>query len=153
MVVASAEHQAVGLEFDHEAARVLGIHLTDQRALSALHFTGPMTATALAVSLSLSAAAVTALGDRLVAAKLVSRERDAHDRRRVTLGMTSHGKARVASLWGPMAAAERAFLRDYSERELRTVLDFLHKGQALQASQAARVRKLRKPGAARRATR
>jgi DNA-binding MarR family transcriptional regulator len=137
---AAAAFQAAGLAFDEAAGAVLGIHVTDHRALSALHFRGPMTASMLAEALGLSPAAMTAVGDRLVRAGLAMRQRDEDDRRRVTLLLTDGGRERIASLWGPMREEGRRLTARYSEAELRAILDFLIAGEALQEAQARRVR-------------
>lgn len=68
------------------------------RALLALDDQGPTTVAQLAERLALSQSATSRLVDRLVHQGLVDREPDPHDRRQLTVGATSGGRAVVQRL-------------------------------------------------------
>ena len=69
--------------FDSVVSERAGINRTDWRCLDILGTRGPMTAGQLARAVRLTTGAVTGVLDRLEAANLVRRTRDADDRRKV----------------------------------------------------------------------
>ena len=80
---------------------------------------------------------ITRLIDRLEAADLVSRDRDADDRRQVTCRITPAGLALLKKLDAPVDAAERAVVTQLSLAEQRTLvrlLDLVRSGLAVPAS-------------------
>lgn len=80
---------------------------------------------------------ITRLIDRLEAAALVSRDRDADDRRQVTCRITSEGLALLKQLDAPVDAAERAVVTSLSPAEQRTLvrlLDLVRSGLIVPAS-------------------
>ncbi len=80
---------------------------------------------------------ITRLIDRLEAADLVSRDRDADDRRQVTCRISPAGLALLKKLDTPVDAAERAVVTQLSAAEQRTLvrlLDLVRSGLAVQAS-------------------
>ncbi len=86
--------------FDDAASRELGAGRSDLRALDLLE-DGPLTAGALASRLGLSSGSVTALVDRLVAARDVERNPDPSDRRRVVVGLRPATWQAFARVDGP----------------------------------------------------
>ena len=80
---------------------------------------------------------ITRLVDRLETAGLVTRDRDAGDRRQVTCRITSAGLALLKKLDAPVDAAERATVTSLSPAEQRTLvrlLDLVRSGSAAPAS-------------------
>jgi DNA-binding MarR family transcriptional regulator len=68
---------------------------------------------------------ITRLVDRLETAGLVSRDRDAGDRRQVTCRITPAGLALLKKLDAPVDAAERATVTTLSPAEQRTLVRLL----------------------------
>jgi DNA-binding MarR family transcriptional regulator len=80
---------------------------------------------------------ITRLVDRLEKAGLVTRDRDAGDRRQVTCRITPAGLALLKKLDAPVDAAERATVTSLSPSEQRTLvrlLDLVRGGLAVPAS-------------------
>jgi DNA-binding MarR family transcriptional regulator len=94
--------------FHQTAAARYGLGITDMKALGALLREGPMTAGQLARRLSLTTGAVTSVIDRLAQQGLVSRQADAHDRRKV---IVVANQARVAAGENVYVAIGEAFSR------------------------------------------
>jgi DNA-binding MarR family transcriptional regulator len=81
---------------------------------------------------------ITRLIDRLENAGLVTRDRDAGDRRQVTCRITTPGLALLKRLDAPVDAAERATVTTLSPAEQRTLvrlLDLVRSGLAAPASE------------------
>lgn len=125
---------------DQAAAEFLGVHRTDERLLDVLQMAGGMSAGELARAGHLSPAAVTAALDRLERAGYVRRVRDEHDRRRVLVEITDRMSELTWELYGPLAQAGDAMLRDLTEEQLTVMRDVLREAARLQLEQAARVR-------------
>jgi DNA-binding MarR family transcriptional regulator len=110
--------------FDDEVGRILGLNPADLRSLDWLS-EGPMTASRLAEATGLSAAATTAMIDRLERKGFVVRRRDAGDRRQVLVEMTETGADRVGALYGPLAAEGSPLLARFTTQELEVMRDQL----------------------------
>ncbi len=128
--------------FDDAAARVLGIHRTDLRILSAAHAAGTLSAGALAAQVGLSPAATTEAVQRLIARGFVTRDTDPEDRRRAVIATSGRGAELIEAVYQPMHAGGIAILDDYTEDELVLITGFLERGRRLQMEQADRVRAL-----------
>lgn len=89
-------------EIERELVRLLGINLTDYRALTSLAAAGPLTVSALASRLGASAATTTAILNRLEFAGFVQRDRTDVDRRRVTVSVTPAVFGEIMRLMGPL---------------------------------------------------
>ncbi|UMP04539.1 MarR family winged helix-turn-helix transcriptional regulator [Amycolatopsis sp. EV170708-02-1] len=106
-----------------------GLHRTDLNALAvimdAARMGTPMSPSALANALHLSASATTAVLDRLERAGHLHRDRSATDRRKVELRM--HEKAREigAEFFLPLGERYAEAWREMEEDERRTVVRFL----------------------------
>jgi DNA-binding MarR family transcriptional regulator len=103
--------------FDDAVGRALGVNPTDLRALDWL-YDGPKSAGQLSGGTGLSAAATTDLIDRLVQKGFVQRIADPTDRRRVLVGMTEEGAARVGRYYLPLVADGTELLADVSDEQL-----------------------------------
>jgi len=107
------------------AADRIGINATDLNCLNLLSFSGQMTAGQLAKATGLSTASITGVIDRLEETGFVRRERDAADRRRVVVRLVTERALRdVASVFLPMVRAWEGLAEQYSDEELRLIVDF-----------------------------
>ncbi|MFC4018847.1 MarR family transcriptional regulator [Micromonospora sp. GCM10011542] len=126
--------------FEEAAAARLGLNRTDLRALDlVLANGGPMSAGELTTALKLSPAATTTVIDRLERAGLVSRTRDAENRRRVLVTATDAARTIEQDIYLPVGAAGAQALGRYDEDQLATILDFLRTASRVQEEQAKRI--------------
>lgn len=112
--------------FHSAVAESLGLHATDLRALRLLA-EKPMTAGALGEGLRLTGAAITALIDRLEKACYVSRDRDAVDRRKVTIHLRAERLREIDEAYGGIQARMSKLLSTYSEEEFSVIADYLER--------------------------
>jgi DNA-binding HxlR family transcriptional regulator len=120
----------------------IGINATDLNCLNLVALTGRMTAGDLAKQTGLSTASITGVLDRLEEGGFVRRVRDPHDRRRVIAELADGpGLREVGSTFGPVVKAWRATAADYSDGELRLLLEFQGKLEEIMRSQLARLRR------------
>lgn len=117
----------LGAELGGRLVTEAGVPLSDARALRLLDEVRdrPLTPGEVARELGLSAPAVTALADRLVAAGLVERTRDAEDRRRVHLRLTTEGRLLGTRLLGPLARAVDTHARALDEETAAAITHYL----------------------------
>jgi DNA-binding MarR family transcriptional regulator len=106
-------------------AERLGINATDLECLDFLLLHGPQTAGAIAEHSGLTTGAVTGIVDRLQRAKLARRTRDRIDRRKVRIAAAQDADARVKLIADPVKVAMASILDEYSEENLRLLLDFV----------------------------
>jgi DNA-binding MarR family transcriptional regulator len=99
----------------------------------------PLSAGELATALKLSPAATTTVIDRLERAGLVSRARDADNRRRVLVTTTEAARAAERDIYLPVGTAGSQALNRYDEDQLATILDFLGTARRVQEDQSARL--------------
>jgi DNA-binding HxlR family transcriptional regulator len=119
----------------------IGINATDLNCLNLVALTGHMTAGDLAKQTGLSTASITGVLDRLEEGGFVRRVRDPHDRRRVIVELGGGaGLREVGTTFGPVVKAWRATAADYSDDELRLLLEFQGKLEEIMRSQLARLR-------------
>jgi DNA-binding MarR family transcriptional regulator len=134
---------AEGLNFHMEVANQLGLSLTDLRYLQTISAIAPATAGDIAARTGLTSGAVTRMVDRLEQAGFVHRSRDATDRRSVVVVPDEEAAARVASMYGGMAAAWTEVLAHYSEDELTVILDLFQRMGELSSRQVEQLRQAR----------
>ncbi|MEW2083202.1 MarR family transcriptional regulator [Streptomyces sp. NPDC005283] len=140
--------------FDEAAAARLGLNRTDLRCLDLVLGAGQwaggegpggegpageLSAGELSAALKLSPAATTTVIDRLERAGLVTRSRDAANRRRVLVTATDAARAAEAEVYLPVGAAGAEALSRYDEDQLATILDFLQAARRVQEGQVARL--------------
>jgi DNA-binding MarR family transcriptional regulator len=123
-------------EVDDLAAQLLGVNRTDARCLDILDQHGRITAGRLALEARLTSGAITAVIDRLERAGLVQRVSDPADRRRVLVEMTPRARQLSGEMFGPLAEAGARFLADYSDEDLRLLIEFHRAGIEVQRRQA-----------------
>jgi DNA-binding MarR family transcriptional regulator len=126
------------ISFHSAVAESLGLHATDLRALRLLA-ARPMTAGALGEGLRLTGAATTALIDRLERTGYVVRERDAVDRRKVTIHATLEKLREVDEAYGGIQAKMSNVLSIYSAEEFSVIADFLKRAARALADETAKM--------------
>ena len=127
---------------DRAAAKRMGINRTDLDAIEALDRLGPLTATELANAVGLTKTAATTLIDRMVSAGYAERVDDDRDRRRVVVRPTAKAFAASKELYAPFGKASQATFRSYNEKELKLLVGFVNRAEALLREQAERVEEL-----------
>ena len=107
------------------AADRIGLNATDLNCLNILSFSGHLTAGELAKATGLTTASITGVIDRLEEAGFVQRERDAADRRRVVIHLNLQKAYRdVAPVFAPMLADWQRVAAQYTNDELRLIVEF-----------------------------
>ncbi|HEX3492019.1 MAG TPA: MarR family transcriptional regulator [Streptosporangiaceae bacterium] len=123
------------------AADRIGINATDLNCLNILSFSGQMTAGELARATGLTTASITGVLDRLEEAGYVRRERDTKDRRRVVVHLVlDKALANVAPLFLPMVQAWQQLAADYSDDDLRLIVEFYGRMEQVIRDQMVRLR-------------
>jgi DNA-binding MarR family transcriptional regulator len=124
--------------FQSSAADLLGIGVTDIKAVDLLSRTGPMTAGELAAGFGVTAGAVTGLLDRLERAGLVVREKDPSDARRLVIRMREP-RAGAHAGGQPVPALLRELRKEaaaFSQSELAAIVDFMGRSERVLRKQA-----------------
>jgi DNA-binding MarR family transcriptional regulator len=134
-------YQRATQAFDDEVGRVLGLNPVDLRCLDWLS-EGALTASRLAEATGLSAAATTAMIDRLERKGFVRRRRDGGDRRQVLVEMTEDGERRVGALYGPLVAEGGPLLSSFTREQLAVMRDQLIGMREITDRHRARLREL-----------
>jgi DNA-binding transcriptional ArsR family regulator len=107
------------------AADRVGINATDLNCLNILGFSGKLTAGELAKATGLTTASITGVVDRLEQAGFVRRERDAQDRRRVVIHLNvQRALGTIGPIFGPMLGAIQRLADQYTDDELRLIVEF-----------------------------
>ena len=131
--------QSATARFDQAVADALGLNRTDMRCIDVLHRVGPITAGRLAEETGLSAGAMTTALDRLERSGYARRVRDAGDRRRVLVELTTETVGRAEAFYSEHAAqAERLYGR-FSLEQIEFLLQFVREGREFNELQAARL--------------
>jgi len=89
--------------------------------------TAPVTPGRLATMTGLNPATITGVLDRLEDGGWIRRERDAVDRRRVFIHPKAERAQELGPKFGVMLKRMSEIYADYSDKELRTLLDFMQK--------------------------
>jgi DNA-binding transcriptional ArsR family regulator len=109
--------------------------------LNILSFSGQLTAGELAKATGLTTASITGVVDRLEQAGFVRRERDAQDRRRVVIHLeTARALGTVAPVFGPMVGAWQRLADEYTDDELRLIVEFYAQLEHILRDHLARLR-------------
>jgi DNA-binding MarR family transcriptional regulator len=144
-LLAALDHQirassAVGVLFSHAVAARLGMNSSDLECLDIINLAGPVTAGTLASATGLTTGAITGVVDRLEAAGLARRERDAGDRRKVLVHTAPGAIEKILPLYGSLQAAMAAMLSDYDDAELALLVGFFARARAIMAAETRRLR-------------
>jgi DNA-binding MarR family transcriptional regulator len=111
--------------FHSVVAERLGLNPSDHKCLDLVREQGPLTAGRLAELTGLTTGAITGVVDRLERAGFVRRETDQYDRRKVLIAVRVESLQRVGALFSGIAAATAAICQDYTEEQLRLVMDVM----------------------------
>ena len=121
------EHSDATVIFHATIARSLGLNTTDEKAMSILERSGPLTAGELANSTGLATASVTELIDRLERKGFVRRARDPNDRRQIIVEPASDRISRIAPLFESTTRSLGKLFGRYTNEELAIILDFFER--------------------------
>ncbi len=121
------------------AAARLGINQTDLICLNLLLRNGPTSAGEVAAALGVTTAAISAMATRLEAGGYARREIDPNDRRRILLHASPEGARQAFGLFDDLYRASVALGAQYTEPDLRRLLEVLRRYGSLLVEQAAAV--------------
>lgn len=121
------QNSARAVMFHQLISEKLDLNVTDHKCLDFLNRTGPVTAGQLAQLTGLTTGAVTSVIDRLERSGYVIRDKDPNDRRRVLVKPAPEGSAHISPLFQSIMQSTLAIMSDYTEQELRLILDFIRK--------------------------
>jgi DNA-binding MarR family transcriptional regulator len=116
------------------------MHQTDIETMDLLNTIGPMTAGELSQRTGLSSGATTRLIDRLERVGFVRRCADDTDRRCVIIEPVSENRAELGELFRPLHDGLIELWSGFSDEELRVIIDFVRRSNALTADVNARLR-------------
>jgi len=129
------------------AADRIGLNATDLNCLNILSFSGEMTAGELARATGLSTASITGVADRLEEAGYVRRERTPKDRRRVVIRLVLERALQdVAPVFLPLVLGWQAVVTQYTDDELRLIVEFYGQMEDVIRTHLARLRGPAEPG-------
>jgi MarR family transcriptional regulator, organic hydroperoxide resistance regulator len=111
--------------YNQRVAEQLGMNPTDMQCIHLLELMGPLTPGKLAECTRLTTGGVTVVLDRLERAGLIRRERNPQDRRSVLIHLEPATLTQIDVHYAAINERLNAFLANYPERDLKTVLDFL----------------------------
>jgi DNA-binding MarR family transcriptional regulator len=111
--------------FNHAANASLGLGASDSQFLTLLRTHGSMTPGQLAGATGLTSGTVTGVIDRLEKAKLVRRERDSGDRRKVLVAPMADAVDRLAPIYAGQGAMLQQVLARRTAAELEVIKNFL----------------------------
>jgi DNA-binding MarR family transcriptional regulator len=129
-------YQSAVEKMDDAFCRSIGVNRTDGRCLDVIDQRPGLTAGELAEAVGLSRGAVTTALDRLERRGLVTRSRDADDRRRVTLRPTEEAGRLAWEAYGPLAEMGGPMIAQLSDADLRSAIRFLRGGTELNERRA-----------------
>lgn len=115
-------------------SRLVGLNTTDLECLDLLLLSGVTTAGSLAAHTGLTTGAITAVIDRLEQAGFARRLRDPNDRRRVLVEALPRYVQEIGPLYRPLAQSTERLHREYDDRQLATVVEYLNRAFGLAAA-------------------
>jgi DNA-binding MarR family transcriptional regulator len=125
VMMAAREQGIRSVLFRNAIGKKLGLNITDSECLSLLSIKGISTPTELARYTGLTTGSTTAMLDRLEKAKFIKRKPNPNDRRGVLIEINEQW----AKIAGPLVAgvqkAQKELIASYSDKELKTIADFL----------------------------
>ena len=122
---------------NQKVADEVGLHLTDLQCINVLELAGPTTPGDLARSTGLTTGGVTVMLDRLEKAGYLKRAPNPQDRRSLLVRINPKKLEKMHSYYGEINRQMSAFLEATPEPELRTVVDFFTRMNALRAERAS----------------
>lgn len=137
--------------FNQRVAERVGMNPTDMQCIHLLQLMGPLTAGKLAECTRLSTGGVTVALDRMEKARLVRRDRNPEDRRSVLVHLEPKTLAGVEEHYADVAAETERLIASFPERDLKTVLAFFKRMNAMGEAPGSNVEKKPEMAAARKA--
>lgn len=125
--------------FDQAVAEALGLNRTDMRCVDVLERAGRLTAGQLAEATGLTTGAMTTALDRLERLGFARRVRDATDRRRVLVELTSEATERGRQFYSEHVQMSERLYNRYSTEEMEFLLRFVREGREFNERRAAQV--------------
>jgi DNA-binding MarR family transcriptional regulator len=126
--------------FTEAAAARLGLTAADLGYLSIIVQCGPLTAGRLAELTNLTSGAVTGMVDRLEQGGFVRREQDPEDRRRVIIRLLPDRMPEAGQVFASSQQAWADMCSEYSDDELRFIIDFMNRTNAVLDRETAKLR-------------
>lgn len=121
------EFLEISEEFEAHVGRQLTVNPTDLQAMEHLIMSGPLTPSELARRLGITAAAVTAVVDRLIAVGHASRTQHPTDRRAVVVVPNPASVTRAMTALMPMIMGIDAVLDEFDEDERAVIRAYLER--------------------------
>ncbi len=112
--------------FQHAAASRLDLTPTELETFRLVQHEGTVTASELAKQTSLTPASMSAIVDKLVGRRFLTREQDHSDRRRWLLKAAPEAIEKVDAIYAAHAKRVDSVLATYSEQDFDVILRFLH---------------------------
>jgi DNA-binding MarR family transcriptional regulator len=125
--------------FHTAVASHLGLSATDEKILDLLERHGPLSAGRLVEVTGLAPSSITAAVDRLERNGFVDRDRDALDKRRVTIALREDRLAEAQPLFTGLARRLGRVYDGYTDDELAVVLRFMQESAAAQRAATERL--------------
>ena len=129
---AGREQSNAAVMFHTAVASRLGLSATDEKILDLLEGEDAQSAGQLVERTGLAPSSITAAVDRLERNGFVRRERDATDKRRVTVALRRDRLAEAQPLFADLARRLGRLYDGYTDDELATVLRFMQEAAAAQ---------------------
>jgi DNA-binding MarR family transcriptional regulator len=141
MFAASRRYMASYALFNQALADHLQLHPTDLQCLNLLGLEDrPVTTGRIAELTGLTTGSATRLVDRLERAGYVTRERDAHDRRRVLVELVPGRMAEFGALWERVGGPWVAMFDAYSDEEIALLTAHMWRTVEVSTAQIQRLR-------------
>lgn len=134
------EATGLGAIFAKAAADRMGVGHSDFECIDIIAQRGRVTAGELAAASGLTTGAVTGVIDRLEAAGIARRDRDAADRRKVYVTILPKALAAGNAHYGSFEKATNALLASYSDAELTLLIDYFTRGRDLMRAAVERLK-------------
>jgi DNA-binding MarR family transcriptional regulator len=122
---AAREYSTAAVIFHGAVAQRFGLSASDLKTLDILQRLGPLAAGEIARQTGLASASVTSLIDRLEEKRLVRRQRDNVDRRRVVVNLTPAVAKTIAPFFESLSRRMLACFRRYGAHEIAILKELL----------------------------
>lgn len=140
MNLAGREISAAAVMFHSAVAARRGLSATEEKALDVLMREGPLTHADVCHHTGLAPASVSALLDRLERKGYAQRTPHPQDRRRILVAAKAeHVFAEMAPLFEDWVRSLHQLYDEYSDEQLRTLADFMHKAAERQRAATERL--------------
>ena len=126
--------------FQAAVADQLGVPVNDLHCLNLVTAGLAGTPTQLAERMGMTTGAVSKMLDRMEAQRLIRREHDPHDRRRITVHTRPDRADELTALYQPMAAYLTEHIAGFTDDQLRLLTDFARTSRDVALREAARLR-------------